>query len=116
MAKARSNNEDAMLRRLARSAKSVATRFREPPWNRQSPEWQAIDAELPEEHLARSISEGLDGDSRWGFAQAQSYAAIGFRGELLCGVIECIASAAPWSQRHSHIRPTAAIIALINIR
>jgi transposase len=49
-----------MLRRLARSGKSVATRFREPPWNRHSPEWQAIDAELREDHVARRISEGVD--------------------------------------------------------
>jgi len=49
-----------MLRRLARTGKSVATRFREPPWNRQSPEWQAIDAELREDHVARRISEGVD--------------------------------------------------------
>lgn len=49
-----------MLRRLARLRKSVATRFREPPWNRRSPEWQAIDGDLPEDHVARRISESVD--------------------------------------------------------
>lgn len=49
-----------MLRRLARSRKALAVRFREPPWSHQSPEWQAIDAELPDDHVARRISEGVD--------------------------------------------------------
>lgn len=49
-----------MLRRLARPGKSVATRFREPPWNRQSPDWQAIDAFLPDDHVAKRISKGVD--------------------------------------------------------
>ena len=49
-----------MLRRLARSRKSLAARFREPPWNQQSEEWQAIDASLPDDHAAKRISEGVD--------------------------------------------------------
>lgn len=49
-----------MLRRLTPSRKSTATSFRRPPWNQQSPEWQAIDASLSDEEVARKISDAVD--------------------------------------------------------
>src|SRR5262245_8535494 len=35
-------------------------RFAVPPWDRQSPEWLAIDDDLPADHLARAIDEAVD--------------------------------------------------------
>ena len=35
-------------------------RFAAPPWNRGSPEWIAIDDDLPVDHLARAIDEAVD--------------------------------------------------------
>jgi transposase len=49
-----------MLRRLVRSCKSLAAKFRAPPWDRQSPAWQAIEACLPGDHVARKISDAID--------------------------------------------------------
>lgn len=34
--------------------------FAAPPWNRQSPEWLAIEDTLPADHLARLINEAVD--------------------------------------------------------
>ena len=49
-----------MLRRLVRSCKSRAAKFRAPPWDQQSPAWQTIEASLPGDHAARKISDALD--------------------------------------------------------
>jgi transposase len=35
-------------------------RFRPPPWTRQAPAWQALDAQLETDHLARLIDQGVD--------------------------------------------------------
>jgi transposase len=35
-------------------------RFRKPPWDRSSPEWLAIDANLPADHPARALRSALD--------------------------------------------------------
>jgi transposase len=34
--------------------------FAVPPWDHQSPEWRAIDDDLPADHLARAIDEAVD--------------------------------------------------------
>ena len=49
-----------MLRRCARSCKSLAAKFRVPPWSQQSPAWQSIDVSLPDDHIARKISAAVD--------------------------------------------------------
>lgn len=49
-----------MLRRLVRSCKSLAAQFRVPPWDQQSPAWQAVEASLPGDHVARKISDAVD--------------------------------------------------------
>lgn len=49
-----------MLRRLARSCKSRDAEFRAPPWDQLSAAWQAIEARLPGNHVARKISEAVD--------------------------------------------------------
>src|SRR4051794_35987951 len=35
-------------------------RFAPPPWDRQSPQWLQIEADLPADHLARAIDEAVD--------------------------------------------------------
>src|SRR4051812_43673717 len=35
-------------------------RFAIPPWDHRSPEWRAIDDDLPADHLARAIDEAVD--------------------------------------------------------
>src|SRR3982751_770186 len=35
--------------------------FATPPWDRNSPEWQRLDAKLPPDHLARRIDQAVDG-------------------------------------------------------
>jgi hypothetical protein len=35
-------------------------RFARPPWDRHSPEWLAIDDDLPTDHLARQIDAAVD--------------------------------------------------------
>lgn len=49
-----------MLRRLVQSCKSLAAKFRVPPWDEQSPAWQVIEAGLPGDHVARKISDAVD--------------------------------------------------------
>jgi len=31
-----------------------------PPWDQQSPAWQAVEASLPGDHVARKISDAVD--------------------------------------------------------
>jgi hypothetical protein len=35
-------------------------RFAVPPWDHQSPQWLAIDDDLPADHLARALDEAVD--------------------------------------------------------
>lgn len=37
----------------------LVVRFAEPPWNEQSTPWRQIDAQLPQEHLAREIRQAM---------------------------------------------------------
>src|SRR5437899_2811479 len=37
-----------------------ADRFAPPPWDTDSPAWQAIDQKLPPHHLARRIDQAVD--------------------------------------------------------
>jgi hypothetical protein len=46
---AQSNTED-----------KVAGRWREPPCTEQSPQWRSIDAELPEDDVARRIDQAVE--------------------------------------------------------
>src|SRR5262245_13007150 len=50
-------------------------RFAGPPWHHQSPEWRAIDDDLPADHLARTIDEAVDGLDLT--ALFRSYAGVG---------------------------------------
>ena len=49
-----------ILRHTPAPVKPHAARFRTAPWDRSSPEWVAIDARLPADHLARLIDEAVD--------------------------------------------------------
>jgi hypothetical protein len=46
-----------------------------PPWDHQSPEWRAIDEDLPADHLARAIDQAVDGLDLT--ALFRSYAGVG---------------------------------------
>jgi transposase len=46
-----------ICRRKRRGKREV--RFAEPPWDRHSPQWIALDEELPEDHVARTIVAGV---------------------------------------------------------
>src|SRR4029450_12406774 len=47
-----------MIGKLSPDAK-LGTRFAEPPWNDQSDSWGQIDAQLPQDHLAREIRQAM---------------------------------------------------------
>jgi Transposase DDE domain len=47
-----------MIETLSPDAK-LGTRFAEPPWNDQSDLWRQIDAQLPQDHLAREIRQAM---------------------------------------------------------
>jgi hypothetical protein len=49
-----------MICRRMRRGKRVV-RFAEPPWDRHSPQWIALDEELPDDHVARDIVAGVAG-------------------------------------------------------
>jgi transposase len=42
------------------TAADKADRFAAPPWNADSPEWQAINERLPADHLARRVADAVD--------------------------------------------------------
>ena len=42
-----------------RSDKRAKVRFADPPWNEQSSEWQSLEEQVPEKHLARSVVETM---------------------------------------------------------
>jgi hypothetical protein len=42
-----------------RSGKDLTDRFAPPPWDASAAPWQAIDAQLPPDHLARRIAQGV---------------------------------------------------------
>ena len=37
----------------------AGTHFAEPPWNEQSAPWRQLDTQLPPDHLAREIRQGV---------------------------------------------------------
>jgi hypothetical protein len=47
-----------MVGKLSPKTKPVV-RFAEPPWNEQSAPWRQIDAQLPQDHLAREIRQAM---------------------------------------------------------
>lgn len=49
-----------MVQSLIGEGKSSLRGWAEPPWTCQSPEWLAIDAELPPDHLARHIAQMVE--------------------------------------------------------
>ena len=48
-----------MVGRRKRLGKRAEVRFAVPPWNEESEEWQALDAELPADHPAREVMQGM---------------------------------------------------------
>jgi transposase len=50
-----------MVRSQRRSRKGQGVVFRSPPWHEQSPEYQALDERLAEDHVARAIAQGVAG-------------------------------------------------------
>jgi transposase len=49
-----------MLRNTAVSGTDVNGRFARPPWTKSSGPWRRIDAQLPEDHLARQIDQAVE--------------------------------------------------------
>ena len=44
-----------MVARGERFGKRCEPHFAEPPWTQESPEWKLLDAQLPEDHVARRL-------------------------------------------------------------
>jgi transposase len=49
-----------MISPRGRPAQAAVERFRPPPWTPDTPAWQALDAQLEDDHLARLIDQGVD--------------------------------------------------------
>jgi transposase len=54
-----------MVQLNANENKFAAGRFKQPPWNEESPEWQEIEQFLEPNDLARRIDRGVDGLDLW---------------------------------------------------
>lgn len=48
-----------MVRLVVRQGKPVAPRFAEPPWTRHSAAWKLLDAQLPDDHVARIVAAAV---------------------------------------------------------
>lgn len=73
-----------MVSAKRRSRKTEGVLFVPPPWNEETPEYQAVDRELPADHLARKVVQAMERLDLTGFlASYRGQGSLPYRPDLL---------------------------------